>query len=301
MVGPGRRRARRSQWTQRTRASPSRSLARGKSLVSETIAPRVLRVKRQRHVEKMRKSWDSIIYAFYEAVPEVKYIDNRRVHSFKCANRGCSRHINRYLDTKDATSTSNMRRHAQSCWGADIIKAAEAALNIDEVRENIVQSILTTGTITSHFERKKGAVTYRNRPHTTAETRAEIAKWVLMKTGRPNYYIPSPSTVARDVKQIFARTRTRIAKMLQEYDGKLNYETDTWTSPNHRAFVAFTVHFEWKGETICLPLDVVEVACSHTGVQLADAFAEMLEDFGIERKVRRTFCSAMFVYGELME
>jgi hypothetical protein len=62
--------------------------------------------------------------------------------------------------------------------------------------------------------------------------RTEIVRWVseslrpfsivkdrgfqsLMKTGRPNYHIPSPSTVARDVKTVFGRTRKRIAKILQ--------------------------------------------------------------------------------------
>jgi hypothetical protein len=62
--------------------------------------------------------------------------------------------------------------------------------------------------------------------------RAEIVRWVseslrpfkivedrgfqsLMKTGRPEYYIPSASTVSRDVKLVFAKTRERIAKMLQ--------------------------------------------------------------------------------------
>lgn len=38
---------------------------------------------------------------------------------------------------------------------------------------------------------------------------------VLMKTGRPEYYIPSRSTVARDVKFVFKKTRDRIAKLLQ--------------------------------------------------------------------------------------
>ena len=62
--------------------------------------------------------------------------------------------------------------------------------------------------------------------------RAEIVRWVaestrpfsivddrgfqsLMKTGRPEYYIPSRWTVSRDVKLVFARTRQRIAKMLK--------------------------------------------------------------------------------------
>lgn len=40
----------------------------------------------------------------------------------------------------------------------------------------------------------------------------------------------------------------------------LNFATDAWTSPNHRAFVAITVHLEHEGEPISLLLDVVEVA-----------------------------------------
>jgi hypothetical protein len=62
--------------------------------------------------------------------------------------------------------------------------------------------------------------------------RAEIVRWVsesvrpfsivedrgflmLMKTGRPEFYIPSASTVSRDVRLVFARARQRIGKMLQ--------------------------------------------------------------------------------------
>lgn len=61
---------------------------------------------------------------------------------------------------------------------------------------------------------------------------AEIVRWVfeslcpfeivddrgfkrLMKTGRPEHYIPHPATVTRDVKLVFARAKERIARMLQ--------------------------------------------------------------------------------------
>ena len=66
----------------------------------------------------------------------------------------------------------------------------------------------------------------------------------------------------------------------------MSFATDAWTSPNHRAFVAVTVHFEHKGVPIVLLLDVVEVAESHTGVHLAAAFADILKEFGISEKVR---------------
>jgi hypothetical protein len=58
-----------------------------------------------------------------------------------------------------------------------------------------------------------------------------------------------------------------------------------WTSPNHKAYVAVTVHFEHNREPICLLLDLVEVAKSHSGVNLAAAFAKVLNDFGIAHKV----------------
>jgi hypothetical protein len=35
--------------------------------------------------------------------------------------------------------------------------------------------------------------------------------------------------------------------------------SDGWTSPNHRAFIAFSAHFEHKGEPLSLPLDIIEV------------------------------------------
>ena len=36
----------------------------------------------------------------------------------------------------------------------------------------------------------------------------------LMKTGRPEYKIPSPSTSSRDAKLVFARGRQKVANLL---------------------------------------------------------------------------------------
>ena len=74
---------------------------------------------------------------------------------------------------------------------------------------------------------------------------------------------------------------------LQKHEGALSFATDAWTSPNHRAFVTVTVHFEIKGEPICLLLNIVEVAKSHSGVNLAAAFAHILNEFGISDKVSK--------------
>ena len=81
-----------------------------------------------------------------------------------------------------------------------------------------------------------------------------------MKTGRPETYIPSPETISHDVRLIYARTRERLAKMLQKHEGKLSFSTDGWTSPNHRAYIAFMVHLECKGSPLMLPLEIAELA-----------------------------------------
>ena len=124
-----------------------------------------------------------------------------------------------------------------------------------------------------------------------------------MKTGRPEYWIPLRWTVSCDVQQVFARTRARIGQMLQvsihtpctrqicdipesqAYDGELNFARDCWTSPNHMAMVAFSVHFEHDSAPMRMVLDVVKLAKSHSGVNLTVIFADLLKSFGVKSKV----------------
>lgn len=49
--------------------------------------------------------------------------------------------------------------------------------------------------------------------------------------------------------------------------------------------MAVTVHFEQNGEVTCLLLDLIEVARTHSGANLAAVFAKVLADFGIADKV----------------
>ncbi|KIK80333.1 hypothetical protein PAXRUDRAFT_158958 [Paxillus rubicundulus Ve08.2h10] len=209
-------------------------------------------------IEHLAKEWTSPIYAFFDPIPLIVEINGHRAHDFECTQRGCNAKIRRYLDKRDATSTSNLRKHGKKCWGTDVVAAADDAKDAQEVRKNIVGGGLRDGTITVLFERQgKGKVTYSHRQHTRISDRGFQC---LMKTGRPEHYIPSPPTVSRDVRLVFARTRQRVATMLQEYSGKVNFTTDVWTSPNHRAFIAFSVHLEHNGKPLSMLLDVIETA-----------------------------------------
>ncbi|KAG0703263.1 hypothetical protein DFH29DRAFT_803739 [Suillus ampliporus] len=207
--------------------------------------------------ERLMDEWVSPIYAFFDPTPHIVETDRQQAHKFKCCAKACKASIRHFLDKKNARSTGNMRKHVKSCWGEEILSVADDTKDAKEVRTKIVGSILKNGTITASFERKgKGKLTYSHHQHTWAETKAEIVQWVseslrlfeivkdrgfqtLMKTGRPGYYLPSPSTVSRNVRLVFAKTRQRVARMLQEYNSKINFTMDGWSSPNHRAFVAF--------------------------------------------------------------
>ena len=137
------------------------------------------------------------------------------------------------MDKGDAKSTNNMRKHAKKCWGDEVVASVDKAKNAHEVHVTTVKGALDPQSITAAFERKgKGKVKYSHWQHTKTEARAEIIQWVaeskrpfeivvdhgfqsLMKTGRPDYYIPSPTTVSRDVKKVFVNVCKRMVKMLQ--------------------------------------------------------------------------------------
>jgi hypothetical protein len=55
-------------------------------------------------------------------------------------------------------------------------------------------------------------VTENVRPFKVVSDRAFVS---LMKTGRPNLVLPSPTTVGRDVRNVFLNARRRFAIYLQ--------------------------------------------------------------------------------------
>lgn len=114
--------------------------------------------------------------------------------------------------------------------------------------------------------------------------------------------------VSHDVKHAFISACEQIAKMLQvsqskgnvkimwltddmvmwqcqSFDEKLNFATDVWTLPNHKAYSVLTVHLKCKEVPLSMLLNIVEVPKTHSSMNLAIALADILQMFGIEKKV----------------
>ena len=191
--------------------------------------------------EHLLKDWNSPVYAFFKPIASIVYLNDRRVHVFECSathcrGKGNGHMVRRYLDTGNAKSTSNLRKHAKICWGEDIVGDANKTKDVHVAREALTKMKSANGSITDTFERvARAKVTYRHHQHTTTEARwvesshqqkclawlhsAEIVHWVaenkwpfqivndcgfqsLMKTDHPGYHIPSAETVSHDVKQV---------------------------------------------------------------------------------------------------
>jgi hypothetical protein len=149
-------------------------------------------------------------------------------------------------------------------------------------------------------------ITENHRPTSIVKDR-ELCE--ILMAGRPSLEIPSPNTIPRDIKVSFDKCWDRVASLFQvcrsnvlrslliyiieqKHPECLHFATDAWTSPNHRAFIAWTVHFEYEGVMMSFLLDIIEVPESHSGATLANVFQAMLERFGLEKKV--SLMSMMF-------
>ncbi|KIK17266.1 hypothetical protein PISMIDRAFT_76557, partial [Pisolithus microcarpus 441] len=205
--------------------------------------------------DRLKREWNSPIYAFFTPEPTIEYIAGHRSHVFWCTAKGCKKGVRRYLDKSDAQSTGNMCKHVKACWG-DVLQKAFKMSGTTAARE-AVKSYVKSGSIPAAFD-CQGGVSHSHWQHTKLETR-DRGFQSLMKTGCPEYYIPDTRTVRQDVLSVFARVCQKLATKLQSYEGRLSFGTDTWTAPNHKAFAAVTVHLIEKGEVLVMPLDFFEV------------------------------------------
>ncbi|KAH9955648.1 hypothetical protein BC827DRAFT_1100716, partial [Russula dissimulans] len=215
----------------------------------------------------LMKTWDAPVYAFYDPIPAIEENCGCQCHVFKCTAVGCKQKVRHFLDTNDKGSTSNLRSHSKKCWGKEVFTkvCGPGASGIGQAENS------PNGNIAVIFLNLKGrgVVSYMHCQHTSEETQGFHT---LMKTGCPLYQIPLAATVACDVNEVFQKTKERIVKYLQEYNGHLSFGTDGWTSTNYRAYVAVTIHLEKDDVPVCFLLDIVEVAKSHSGVNLAQVF-----------------------------
>ncbi|KAK4698833.1 hypothetical protein P7C70_g7436, partial [Phenoliferia sp. Uapishka_3] len=92
----------------------------------------------------------------------------------------------------------------------------------------------------------------------------------------------SRAHVMVQVKKAMEKVRTR----LKDFDGKIHFSLDAWTSSNQIAFVAVIAHYVDKDFVLRQDLiDFFEFPGSHTGKRTATALFGLIKEYGIEHKV----------------
>jgi hypothetical protein len=114
--------------------------------------------------EALKRAWRSPIYTFFTDNVTYEVHEGRPCHFFKCAARLCKTKaggVRRYQDSKDQTSTANLKHHAMKCFGAD---AVATSTNVDPSRTN--------SSIFAQFARQgQKPVQYSHRSHSNPEVR----------------------------------------------------------------------------------------------------------------------------------
>jgi hypothetical protein len=136
-------------------------------------------------------------------------------------------------------STSNLNRHARTCGpSTPTLTPAESTIDI------------------GHFRYLVAAWSARHeRPYAIIED-VDLRRILLMLD--PNINIHSRQTVARDISDMYERSRIVIARHLQSIGHRLHLTLDGWTSPNVFSFLGVTVRYFEKGDIHSFVLDFVK-------------------------------------------
>ena len=123
----------------------------------------------------MKAKWTSGVYQFFKAdVKTLTNDDGRKFQQFDCnAPRGCKKKsgfkgVRRFQTTvkgdphSDRSSTSNLKKHADGCWGKDVVKACLKGDSDAPRNGNIFSSFARAG---------QRPVKVTHRAHTEPETR----------------------------------------------------------------------------------------------------------------------------------
>jgi hypothetical protein len=76
--------------------------------------------------DALKKSWCSPIYSFFKSDSvSIQYHNGRMCHFFPCAAQKCKTAaggVQRFQDSKDKSSTANLKHHAIQCFGEEAVK-----------------------------------------------------------------------------------------------------------------------------------------------------------------------------------
>jgi hypothetical protein len=179
--------------------------------------------------EDLKKAWHSPIYSFFRPDVVIQHHKGHLCHFFKCATPKCKTPlggVRHFQDSKDHSSTANLKHHAKRCFGDEAMKNSEGLG--DEQSGSIFAAFSRQMRLPSrpsyhvHTDQEVRYVYYLSFIFNLTDTMlssVHVVRWIvgscrtlhiindialreLLTAGRPNINLPSASTIARDIKRV---------------------------------------------------------------------------------------------------
>ncbi|THH18736.1 hypothetical protein EUX98_g8907 [Antrodiella citrinella] len=224
-----------------------------------------------------QKKWKSDVYKHFKEPVIVTQDDGTVLYKFVCNVIRPGISPSSVSRVRHDDSTSNLSRHIRICNP----KVLAPGTGIEQFAHGSTYN-------KAHFRFLIALwIARRHRPH------AIVSDPELLQLFRMLYAkveVPSPSTVSRDIREIFLMSRANVAAQLQAHVGRLHLCIDGWTSPNVISFLGVTVHYmdteATEGAQMrSFILDFVRLLHNHTGKYLAKQLSQCLREYGIEKKI----------------
>ena len=193
---------------------------------------------------RLKEGWRSAVYQFFSSNVTVGYDNGCKYHFFKCVAQRCRNKglhgVRRYQDSKDQGTTSN--REVQ--W-LDLCIFCVSRPGPGQSHTSHAHSIQNTGPpcplVCGKF------------PPDEDSFRSTIPHFDESRPPLSHRLLPSGATSRQPLNTVVNTSTTFSRTMLA------TSASDAWTSPNHCAFVAWTIHLHHEGHLLCFLLDVIEV------------------------------------------
>ncbi|CAG8821633.1 34050_t:CDS:1, partial [Racocetra persica] len=102
----------------------------------------------------------------------------------------------------------------------------------------------------------------------------------------PRYKLPTRQTVSTYVGLLYKREREQLRSYFRKFNHKVSITTDAWSLCTNQAFLSVTLHWiddQWQMQHILL--DFIPLHEKHTGYFLAETLFNLIEDFGLGKKI----------------
>ncbi|KII90073.1 hypothetical protein PLICRDRAFT_108714 [Plicaturopsis crispa FD-325 SS-3] len=100
---------------------------------------------------------------------------------------------------------------------------------------------------------------------------------------RPGTVVPHPSTVSRDARDIYLQASNHIKEYFSKHEGSIHLVVDGWTAPFATSYLGIVVVWYAEGKIWRSILEFIRLTESHTGRYMANAIADCLRRFGLDK------------------